>query len=485
MSRRRAARDARLRSTSPVTTAGSVSTGAGGEPPPRRPRENRVRKRRDEAVALQDGLQRVPGQRIGPAHHVQEGGPARGRGQARGAVDEQPSAGLEHRRHRRQLPHGQPQGLHGVGHHLLVTDGEVDAVLLVTALGEGVQRRDRPALHDAETVVGQTPFDVLRTAEVRLDPPPEPHEFGDLCVRQRRQLLPLRLDLHRPRTPARHGMHGPLFDADRPGDDLAVPHREHVRVHQAGHQGLAESETGVHGGDRTVAGDRVGREQDAGRLGHDHLLHDHGHADRPVVDALLPAVGHGPLGEQRGPAPADVPQDLRGPQHVEVRVLLAGERGRRQVLRGRAGPHGVRGLLAGPRERTRDRRGDLVRQGRLLDRPADLRAERAECLPVVRIDARQPLDPVHHLRSPLHRPPEGPGRHTEALRHPNALDPMQLAQVCPLATHDRDVFPVDLFQIPHVPLDHRDSSVSAGSGLGRRFCGTTGALPQAPRCAIP
>ena len=30
----------------------------------------------------------------------------------------------------------------------------------------------------------------------------------------------------------------------------------------------------------------------------------------------------------------------------------------------------------------------------------------------------------------------------------------------------------------------RDSPVPLDSGLGRRFCGTTGVLPQAPRCAI-
>ena len=31
---------------------------------------------------------------------------------------------------------------------------------------------------------------------------------------------------------------------------------------------------------------------------------------------------------------------------------------------------------------------------------------------------------------------------------------------------------------------HRRTHISSGSGLGRRFCGRTPALPQAPRCAI-
>ena len=53
---------------------------------------------RDEVAAVDDGLQRVPDQRIGPSHSVQEAGAARRRGQPPGDVDEQPPAGLAHRR---------------------------------------------------------------------------------------------------------------------------------------------------------------------------------------------------------------------------------------------------------------------------------------------------------------------------------------------------------------------------------------------------
>src|ERR671920_501897 len=49
----------------------------------------------------------------------------------------------------------------------------------------------------------------------------------------------------------------------------------------------------------------------ASRIGEDHLLHDHGHVDCTVVDAPAMPVGHGALGEQRGPAPADLPEDRR------------------------------------------------------------------------------------------------------------------------------------------------------------------------------
>src|ERR1700685_4022309 len=84
MSRSRAALDNWLRSISPVTMAGSVSIGTGappargppGPPAARRPAGTRVRERRDEIAAVEDGLQGVPDQRIASAHDVQKAGPA-------------------------------------------------------------------------------------------------------------------------------------------------------------------------------------------------------------------------------------------------------------------------------------------------------------------------------------------------------------------------------------------------------------------------
>ena len=83
MSRFRAAMDAWLRSISSVTMAGSVSIGAGA-PRGRRPAGTLVRERRDEVVAVEDGLQRVPDQRIGLPEDLQEAGAARRRSQALG-----------------------------------------------------------------------------------------------------------------------------------------------------------------------------------------------------------------------------------------------------------------------------------------------------------------------------------------------------------------------------------------------------------------
>ena len=239
-------------------------------------------------------------------------------------------------------------------------------------------------------------------------------------------------------------MNRTLLGGDRLGDDLAVAHLVDVPVHQAGDQGLAEAETGLYGCDLPVGRDGVGREQDAGRMREDHLLHDHGHVDRTVVDATPLAVGHGPLGEERGPAPADVLEDRRRPHNVQVRVLLAGEGGRRQVLCRRAGSDGVSSLLAELGESAGDRRREIARDGDPFDGPADLRAERADRLPVVRVQARESIEPILDRRRVRHDPPEGVRRHAVASRHVDAFNPRKLPQLRALAPNDRDLRLVDL-----------------------------------------
>ena len=331
-----------------------------------------------------------------------------------------------------------------------MTDGDVDVVLSVAGLGDGEQRRDRPALDDLEVIVDQAPFDVLGAAEVRFDPPAQLREPHDLRVRQSRLLLPLRLDRLFLRPASRRSVDGDLLGGDHPGDDLAVTHRVDVRVHQARDQGLAQAEAGLHGGDLPVTRDGVGREQDAGRLREDHLLHDHGHVDPPVIEAVPLAVGHRPLGEERGPAPADVLEDRRRPHDVEVRVLLAREGDRRQVLCRRAGSDGVRGLLAEPDERAGDRLRQVVGDGDPLDDPADLRAERSDRLPVVRLQARQPIESIVDRRRIRHDPPEGVRRHAVASRHADTLDPRKLPQMRALAADGRDLRLIDLPETEHI-----------------------------------
>ena len=272
-----------------------------------------------------------------------------------------------------------------------------------------------------------------------------------------------------------------------------------------------------------------------GRLWEEHLLHDHGHVDLPVVEAAPQPIGHGPLGEQGGPASADVLEDRSQPHNVQVRVLLAREGCRRQVLRRRAGSDGVGSLPAKPGDRAGDRRRQVVRDGDPPKGLADLRTERADRLPVAGVQARQPIqlivDPGHRC----HDPPEGVRGHAEAGRHTDAFDPRKLPQVRTLAAHERDLRLVDLFETQHIALDHRDTSRvaalrctamagrarrhdrlcrtsrlarphlvpscparvirrqqhthlrithSINSEPGLRLCGTTGVLRQAPRCAI-
>ena len=209
---------------------------------------------------------------------------------------------------------------------------------------------------------------------MRFDPPAELRETHDLRIRQRRLVLQLRVDRLFLRPARRRGVDGELLGADRLGDDLAVAHLVDVPVNQAGDQGLTEAEAGLYGGDPPVGRDGVGREQDACRLREDHLLHDHGHVDRTVVDAPPLAVGHGPLGEERGPAPADVLEDRGRAHDVQVRVLLACEGGCRQVLCRRAGSDGVGSLLAELGESAGDRRREIARDGDLFGGPGRISA---------------------------------------------------------------------------------------------------------------
>ena len=89
------------------------------------------------------------------------------------------------------------------------------------------------------------------------------------------------------------------------------------------------------------------------------------------------------------------------------------------------------------------------------------RAERADRLPVVRVQARQLIEPIVDRRRFRHDPPEGVRRHAEATRHADAFDPRQPAQVRALAAHDRDLRLVDLLKIQHVLLVHCDTSEAA------------------------
>lgn len=172
-------------------------------------------------------------------------------------------------------------------------------------------------------------------------------------------------------------------------------------------------------------------------------------------------VGHGPLGEQRGPAPADVLEDRLRPHDVQVRVLLAGEGGRRQVLRRCAGPDGVGKSLAGLSERAGDRRREIARHGDPFDGPADPRTERADGLPVVGVQSRQLIELLVDGGRFRHEPPEGVRGHAETIRHADAFDPRKCAQMCALTTDEFDLRLVHVLKTEHILLAHLDTSVAA------------------------
>lgn len=88
---------------------------------------------------------------------------------------------------------------------------------------------------------------------------------------------------------------------------------------------LAEPEDRVDHGAAPVAGERVGGEQDARRLGVHEFLDDDRQRDGLGRDAVARAVGDGALGPQARPALDDRVEDRVEAAHVEERVLLPGE----------------------------------------------------------------------------------------------------------------------------------------------------------------
>ena len=164
----------------------------------------------------------------------------------------------------------------------------------------------------------------------------------------------------------------------------------------------------------------------------------------------LQAIGHGPLGEQRRPAPADVLEDRRRPHHVQVRVLLACERGRRQVLCRRAGSDGWRRRSArrAGRARAGDRRREIGREWRSLRWSRRISA-RSACgsppgWPGLGVGATagravrrsRALSPMMRKASVV----------TQSVDRP-PLDPRKLPEVRALAANDCDLRLVDLLEI--------------------------------------
>src|SRR5215510_6512995 len=102
---------------------------------------------------------------------------------------------------------------------------------------------------------------------------------------------------------------------------------------------------------------------------------DHRHVDFSLVDSVPQTIGHGPLGEERGPAPPDMLKDRRFTSDFQICVVLPRERSGRQILRSRAGSDGVACLFTMPNQRMGNRRRKIMRDGDRFERLSDLRAE--------------------------------------------------------------------------------------------------------------
>src|SRR3954469_7773640 len=144
----------------------------------------------------------------------------------------------------------------------------------------------------------------------------------------------------------------------------------------------------------------------------------------------------------------------------------------------------------------------MVRDGDRFEGPSDLRAQRADPLAVVRVQARQLIELiVDRWRFP-HDPPEGVRRYAEARRYADAFDSRKLPQLRALAADGRDLRLVDLVKTHHVAVRpegvdppriasgaHRRMLLGAHRvapyvACGERVWSTPRGLKQAPPAAI-
>src|SRR3954451_2183405 len=144
----------------------------------------------------------------------------------------------------------------------------------------------------------------------------------------------------------------------------------------------------------------------------------------------------------------------------------------------------------------------MVRDGDRFEGPSDLRAQRADPLAVVRVQARQLIELiVDRWRFP-HDPPEGVRRYAEARRYADAFDSRKLPQLRALAADGRDLRLVDLLKTHHVAVRpegvdppriasgaHRRMLLGAHRvapyvACGERVWSTPRGLKQAPPAAI-
>ena len=215
-------------------------------------------------------------------------------------------------------------------------------------------------LEDVQAAVGavQAPLDVHRPPVVLLDDQRLAGEVLDLLVGQGQDRLLGGVDGDELGGAADGGVlgvdhlggllaDGSLEDRGSAGAQAGLVHVELVGVDRTLDHAFAEP---VGGGDEhglVEAGLGVDGEHDAAgaEVGADHLLHPGGERDRGVLEVVVDAVGDRAVVVQRGEHLTDRGEHRVDAAHVQEGLLLPGEGGVGQILRGRRGAHGEGGLL--------------------------------------------------------------------------------------------------------------------------------------------
>ncbi len=171
--------------------------------------------------------------------------------------------------------------------------------------------RDRAGLEERDDAVGVRPFDILGLIEPVFDLEQHAAEVLEEVGRVDIALCP--------------DLQGVAANAE-------VGRRQAAR-----HQRLPEpgNELDAH---RVGTTRRISAEPDTRPVRLDHCLHDDGHCQPPLVDAVAPPINAGCRHPQRRPAPAYRRHQIVDRRDVDVGAVLAGERCNAHVLSGRGRP---------------------------------------------------------------------------------------------------------------------------------------------------
>ena len=134
-------------------------------------------------------------------------------------------------------------------------------------------------------------------------------------------------------------------DADVKFGKRLFVENELVGRNRTRHDRFAKSPAGVDHNLSALVRNGIGGKHHAGLFAGHHFLHDGAQRNAEVIVILLLAVIGGAGRPERSPALPHVIHDRRRSDHMQVSVLLSGERGVGQVLRGGGASDGDVGLF--------------------------------------------------------------------------------------------------------------------------------------------